>query len=187
MTTSHLRLMAACLGILATAGVCLRLSRRGVSSHVSMGTAPVPAMPLVDSSDGGGTPGLTPADRDAAARRWVQWRLSPVRHPFGDPRITRRAPSLVPDAGTSRLVLSAIWCQPGQRRAVVNGQIVAEGSELPPFRVRHIRSNAVEFLAPSGALVLGIGSERTPPTGAGNPAVAAAVMAAPQPMPSPER
>lgn len=76
-------------------------------------------------------------------QRYPKWLESPNRDPFSG--LLREAPTnqMTVTNASDVLQLSAIWRQTGQRLAVINGQVVAEGIEMEGYQIEKIEAQIV--------------------------------------------
>lgn len=79
--------------------------------------------------------------RDLARSRATRWVDAPERDPFA--LFASVATVKTTPKKAVALIVSAIWRQPGQQLAVLNGQLVREGDQAFDYTVERIESSAV--------------------------------------------
>lgn len=158
--------------ILISVGTCLMASvwvavapgtRNQVKSPASAGRLPADPSPAdaIGSEDGIGR--VRRMDRAVILRELPLWQGTDRPDRIGGPP---RPPVPKRDRATSlttNLLVSAIWLQSGRHLAVVNGRIVREGLELPPFKIRRIQPGRVTFSGPAGDVSVRLPLERGSP------------------------
>ncbi|RME93633.1 MAG: hypothetical protein D6766_07810 [Verrucomicrobia bacterium] len=94
---------------------------------------------------------VQPADRVYLAEHFDLWRDSPKRDPFGGPppKPKRRPVQDIPPA-SERLSIKAVWLQTGQKLAVINGQLLAEGDRILDYTIQSIGDDHVWVVGPLG-------------------------------------
>jgi len=88
------------------------------------------------------------------------WVATPKRDPFQGRIRPRDERGAYPPAA-ELLTLSAVWRQSGASLAVINGQILSEGSDILDFKVATIEADQVWVVGPNGREVLTFNTEAT--------------------------
>lgn len=116
------------------------------SSSVAGIPTPSPSLPA---------PSLPPLDLATIHARLPQWIESPARDPFEANR-SLHTPPTGPRAD-QLLSLKAVWRQTGGSLAVLNNQLLTEGSEIAGFTLERIEADAVWVRGTNGLERVGFG------------------------------
>lgn len=110
--------------------------------------------------------------------RLAQWVDSPARDPFGFYPKPKSNSGSVTNA-SQVLRLTAIWRQTGQRLAVINNAVVAEGSDILGYRLEQIEANQVRVSGPRGTEQVALAEFDATPAARGTSNTAPAVATIP--------
>lgn len=150
----HSRLLLAAAALCVVGGTLAfmhtRMSRRSRSHLMVTGNLHIAASrPTINSSD---IESSSRMDRLMIEQSWPSWITAPGPDPFAEIAVAPKARDAITPEATNPVVVSAIWTQPGHTLAVVNGRIVREGADLPPFKVRNIRPDHVDLCETNGVI-----------------------------------